>query len=102
MENELLPCSFCGEAPSIWIDKADEHDTDPSYTIVCENHGNCLNPEVSYPQSMAELAHYLWNKRTKDDKIKEAIQQAADMLVEECPWRDDTHSYRDWYDDRKQ
>lgn len=30
-----------------------------------------------------------------------AIREAAQALEQECPWRDDTESYREWHEDRR-
>lgn len=30
-----------------------------------------------------------------------AIREAAEALREECPWRDDTSSYREWHEYRR-
>ena len=30
-----------------------------------------------------------------------AIREAAMALEQECPWRDDTASYREWHEDRR-
>lgn len=29
------------------------------------------------------------------------IKQAAEMLRQECPWREGTRNYKEWYDDRR-
>lgn len=31
----------------------------------------------------------------------DVIREAAQALEQECPWRDDTASYREWHEDRR-
>ena len=69
-----------------------------------DNLWNSLNKDQQFVAMSAMFEPLLASAKDQADRIEEleaTLAKVVEMALEECPYREDTRGYRDWWSDRR-